>query len=86
MPQVEPEKADIVWIVYELVHNTAQNQYFLTRKHLVYTLFESALQKITLPEAGKLEDFMENLQEKLDGKMENSVSPDAPTLIDIINQ
>lgn len=86
LPEVEPEKADIAWMVYDLELDTTHKQYHLIRKQMVYTMFEPALLKITSPEAGRLEDFVDHLQEKLDAKMEDGESPDAPTLTDIINQ
>jgi hypothetical protein len=86
LPQVEPEKADIAWMIYDLVYETTQNQYQLTRTQVIYTLFEPALQKITIPEIGLVENFIEHLQEKLDERIENNGSPTALNLIDIINQ
>jgi len=50
----------------------------------VYTGFESALLRVTTPEPGKMEDFIQILQNRLDERLEG-ISPDAPSLTDIIS-
>jgi hypothetical protein len=52
----------------------------------IYTQFGPALQKITTPAAGPIEEFVSELQAKLDEKLENNYPPDAPTLADIVQQ
>ena len=86
LPEIPQNKADVAWLVYDLEFNANQNQYQLTLHKTIYTQFNSALQKITTPEAGRIEDFIAKLQTKLDEKFENHHPPDAPTLTDIINQ
>jgi hypothetical protein len=44
------------------------------------------LDSITKTEAGPVEKFVEHLQEKLDEKLEAGYPPDAPTLLDVIEE
>ena len=83
LPETDPEHADIAWLVYELVLDSVTNRYTLVQNRLVYTAFTSALETITTAEAGSVDDFMQTLQHKLDEKLEDGSSPDAPTLADI---
>ena len=82
--QVEPGEADMVWLLYDLILEPVQNRYQLTRYRAIYTRFEPALQRITTPEPGPVEDFLQHLQAKLDEKLENGHPPDTPTLTDIL--
>jgi hypothetical protein len=50
----------------------------------VYTLFKPALDKITTPEPGPVESFIDYLQNKLDEKLEDGNPPDAPILTDVL--
>lgn len=83
LSEVEPQDADLAWLVYDLVHDPAQNLYKLTRGLTVYTKFEPAMLRLTTAEAGSVELFIEHLQSKLDEKLDNN-PPDAPALNDII--
>lgn len=82
LPQVSAPEADIVWLIYDLNHDLASNCYQLRLSQRVYTLFYPALEKITTPEAGTVEDFIDHIQEKLDDRFDNP--PDAPILSDIL--
>jgi hypothetical protein len=86
LPEVDPHEADIAWMIYDLQFLSAENRYQLVQKKIVYTQFGAALDRITRAEPGPVEDFIGNLQQKLDEKLDNgdSISPDAPTLQDII--
>ncbi|MBI2863190.1 MAG: hypothetical protein HYX94_01325 [Chloroflexi bacterium] len=86
LPQCEPGQADIAWLVYDLVYSQDRNLYRLTRNRVVYTRFEPALNRITVAEPGPIEDFIEELQEKLADviKNEQETPPEAPTLKDIL--
>jgi len=68
LKRVEKEKADIVWLVYDLKLESGRFQ--LERVDAVYTEFQPALMTITQPVPGKLEDFIKVLQEKLDEQLE----------------
>jgi len=80
--ETTPAKADIAWLLYDLALDKKTRRFALTQNRVVYTEFESALRQITTAEAGKIEDFLEVLQQKLDEKLEGN-APDAPTLTDI---
>ena len=86
LTEVDEEEADIAWLVYELDFIENQNRFQLVPYQTIYTQFRPALQQITTPEAGPLNDFVTELQTKLDEKLDNNYPPDAPTLTDIINQ
>lgn len=84
LPTVSKEKADIAWFLYDLVLDKETKQYNLTLVETVYTDFEVALFRVTTPEPGKLEDFINILQDRLDERLEGN-SPDTPSLTDIIS-
>lgn len=85
LPQVKKEKADIAWFLYDLVLDKSAKKYNLTLVDTVYTEFEPALQKITTPEPGNINDFISLLQDKLDERLEGN-PPEAPSLQDILSQ
>lgn len=80
MIEVDKNEAEMAWLVYDLQLDQQQKRYKLERFRTVYTQFDTALNKITRAEAGDVQHFIEHLQEKLDAKLENGHSPDAPTL------
>ena len=82
LKEVSPKKADIAWILYDLNLDTTSNRFKLIQNRVVYTEFEEALRQITTTEPGRIEDFVEVLQHKLDEKLEGN-PPDAPTLTDV---
>ncbi len=86
LPEAGSSEADIAWLIYDLQFLSAENRYQLVQSKIVYTQFGAALDRITRAEPGPIEDFIGNLQQKLDEKLDNgdSVPPDAPTLLDII--
>ena len=79
MPQVEQEQAEIAWYLYDLQQQ--DEQFNLALSNVVYTEYWSAINRISTPEVGKLEDFIEILQQKLDGKLDNP--PSTQTILDI---
>ena len=85
MPSVEPEKADIAWLTYDLEEDEQRGKLQLVQSEIVYTEFAPALEKISRPEPGNIDDFIGVLQDKLDDKLENN-PPDAPSLGDILLQ
>ena len=74
------ETAEVAWLVYDLQSNSTGTEYMLSRHRVLYTSFETALTQITRPEPGGEPDFIERLQAKLDKKLEDDNSPDAPTI------
>ncbi len=79
LPRVERECAELAWFLYDLQH--VNGQYELVRTETVYTEYWSALNKMTTPEPGAVENFMLLLQDKLNEKLDHP--PDAPTLLDV---
>ena len=57
LPEVAQSEADIAWLTYDLEFRQEQNRYQLVLHETIYTRFGSALQEITTPEAGPIEDF-----------------------------
>jgi len=82
LPEVEEKEADIAWLIYDLIHNRDKNIFELQRAKTIYTSFKKALDKITVPSTGKIGDFINVLQNKLDEKLVNN-PPDNRTLMDI---
>lgn len=85
MTEVDKSEAEMAWLVYDLQLDQQQKRYKLDRFRTVYTRFDTALDRITRAEAGDMQNFMEHLQEKLDAKLENGHSPEAPTLADVFD-
>lgn len=65
LPEVEPQEADVAWLVYDLIENAQSGRYELTRVRTVYTQFTAALLRITNPEPGQEVTFLQMLQRKL---------------------
>lgn len=85
LPQMTPVKeqeADLAWLIYDLLLDKERNVYQLRRSEILHTKFTPTLFHITTAEAGPIQDFINELQAKLDEKLENP--PDAPALSDII--
>jgi hypothetical protein len=83
MPTINSEQADIAWLVYDLESDAEHDKLRLVQSEIIYTEFGPALEKISRPESGNIEDFIGILQVKLDDKLENN-PPDAPSLGDVI--
>jgi hypothetical protein len=84
-PTTSKDKAEVAWFVYDTVHDTSTNTYRLELVEIVYTEFGSALLSITSPVPGKLGDFENVLQKKLDAELRSS-PPDAPVLGEIVTE
>jgi hypothetical protein len=84
LPEVSPASANLAWFIYDLVYDDAQNIYQLVLTRTVYTQFKPALDVITTPIPGPVEDFVAYLQDKLDEHLEEQNPPDAPILTDIM--
>ena len=78
LDEVAKNKADVAWLVYDLVPNQSTKTYELTRLKTVYTQFNESLEKITRSEPGDIRTFVEHLQEKVTDKLENP--PDTETI------
>ncbi len=77
--QVDQEQAEIAWYLYDLQQQG--EQFNLVLSDIVYTEYWQAVHQISTPAPGKLEDFVEMLQRKLDDKLENP--PDTQIISDI---
>jgi len=84
LPEVEEKDADIAWFIYSLICNKNQNVFKLHKTKTIYTNFNKALDKITMPSPGRIGDFITVLQDKLDEKLDNN-PPENHTLTDILN-
>ncbi len=71
-PEVEPEEADMVWLIYDLGSSSEGDQYQLKLSRSVFTLFKPALDRIITPDLGRIEDFLSRLQKRLHGKLEGN--------------
>ena len=61
-------EAEVAWLVYDLVLDASATRYNLKRTKIVYTKFSDALNAITRPKVGMIEDFMKLLQSKVEEK------------------
>lgn len=71
LQEVPKNKANIAWLIYDLKLPTQAGQHYeLFRDRVVYTKFDAALSQITKPKAGKIENFLSQIQSKVDAKLE----------------
>ena len=84
LPEVDKDKADIAWFLYDLQYSDVEKQYHLVLKRTVYTEFTSALNTIIIPKPGDMNDFVANLQQKFDDKQMHT--PETHTILDVINR
>jgi hypothetical protein len=80
LAEVDPKQAEVIWMIYDLEHDTQSNTYTLHCNRFVYTNFESSLTTLTKSEPGNIQAFLAVLQDKLDEKLDEDNPPDAPTL------
>jgi hypothetical protein len=85
LPEVDQKDSNLAWLIYDLLYSDAQKTYSLELERVIYTQFQPALDRVTLPEPGPIDVFIELLQDKLDEKLDESNPPDAPTLTDGID-
>lgn len=69
--EVDKSAAEVAWLVYDLVENDQGNGYQLRRARVLYSRFLDALNTITKPKVGRIEDFLKVLQSKVDEKLES---------------
>ncbi len=77
---VPRSEADIAWLVYELDLDQDRNVYEIRLDRTIYSQFDVSLNQITRPEPGSEENFIEQLQSRLDDMLEEPNPPDAPTI------
>jgi len=83
IPVVDSKAAEIGWFLYDLKKDQRKDVYNLEISKTVYTQFHPTMQKISTAPAGRIEDFIETLQQKLDNKLEGN-PPETHTLGDIV--
>jgi hypothetical protein len=87
MDIVDKNEAELVWLVYDLKHDSTENARHLTLAQTVYTRFLPALDKITRSDPGDMQDFVDLLQTKLDEVLTMGAgvgtTPDTVSLQDI---
>ena len=81
--QVDPADADLAWLIYDLQRGQTDNHYSLHLNRAIYSRFDLSLNQITHPHAGDVQEFIGQLQEKLDDLLEDENPPDAP-ILDVI--
>lgn len=81
-PAVQRDEAEIAWLIYDL--HEEDNEYRLELGEVVYTEFQPALDNITTPVVGAVEDFERKLQGKLDEQLDSP--PDAPILGEVLEE
>lgn len=79
LPETDKKNADIAWFLYDLRMDEDANSYRLFLSKTVYTEFAPALNAIITPKPGRMDDFVNVLQGKLEAK--NAVEPDKPQSI-----
>lgn len=65
MQQVETERAEIAWLIYDLVYDEIARRYKLVHGETKYTCFQDALTTITMPHTGDVADFEEYLKSRI---------------------
>lgn len=83
LPTVEPDQAELIWLIYGLDFDETVNQYTLFLKETIYTQFQPSLDKITTPPVGTPDSFIELLQDKLNEELEKETPPDTMSLTDM---
>ena len=68
LEETSKSEAEVAWLVYDLVPDAGATRYNLVRTKVVYTRFSEALNAITRPKVGRIEDFVNLLQSKVDKK------------------
>jgi hypothetical protein len=86
LPIVPQKDADIAWMAYGLEYDSNSNRYQLKHRRTIYTQFQPSLEKITTPSLGTLEQFIGDLQDKLDEKFNDGHPPLAPILTEELRE
>ncbi len=84
LEEVDASVAELAWFVYELVENASGDRLTLTRVKVVYTKFSDSLRQITVSKPGRIHEFVDVLQEKLDEKLDNTIPQTSLSLEDLL--
>lgn len=82
LPQVNKERADIAWFLYDLEYNKTEKQNHLVLRDTIYTEFAPALDKIIYTNPGNITDFVGKLQEKLEER--KSSAPELHSVFELL--
>lgn len=83
METVEQKDADIAWMIYDLVFDKKVSLFSLQLSEIQYTKFQTALNRITMPEVGDVGQFAKSLEIRVkNGKLfgEPPESPIEPSV------
>lgn len=72
MPVFDETDADLAWFLYDLDYSETEELYHLALKEKVYTRLQPAMEAITRPRPGPIEEFVALLQSKLDAHFETN--------------
>lgn len=72
LDSVAKQDGEIGWFVYDLVHDATAQKFKLIKIDEVFTRFQPSLVKMTTPQPGKINDFINLLQQKLDDQLESA--------------
>lgn len=79
LPEVDEHEAEIAWLIYDLEYDATIDRYKLQRSGIRYTKFQNALDTITIPTIGNMNEFVKYLEERIK-KGRTSGAPAASSL------
>ena len=86
LAEVDKSVADMAWFVYMLELDMQENRYRLVSHKTVYTQFAPALAQIAQAQPGSIDDFVTQLQSRLDHTLAGSKpSVAAPQDVDSVD-
>jgi len=65
LAEVQPDKADMMWILYQLEHNPIENRYNLSVERKIYYRMTDVLAQFTRVSVGEAANFVINLEKKV---------------------
>lgn len=83
LPAAQKKDSDVAWFVYGLDYDDSSQTYSLVKRKTVYTQFGEALQRISNPVPGDLDNFMKLLQNKLNEKLDEDNPPETENPADV---
>jgi hypothetical protein len=83
LTEVPPDQAEVSWLIYEII-KTGEEMNKLHKLKTIHTLFEPTLFQITRVESGPIEQFIVELQHRLDDHLEKGYSSETPTLTEVL--
>jgi hypothetical protein len=80
LEMIDQAEADIAWFVYDLIKDEDEKRFRLHRHAIVYSRFAHSLDRITRSEPGDIGAFVEQLQQKVDERLEDGTPPYTETI------